>query len=246
MKLSIEHVYKQLEIPDEKNKSRIVDILSDVNIEFSGAKIHTVIGPSGSGKTTLLRMINKLDSPTKGKIRLHDQDISEIPPRELRKHIGMVFQVPALFRGTIMDNVAYGPRLFKKDFSERDAKSLLEKVGLEQLNPNQNVENLSVGQQQRISFARALANEPQILLLDEPTSALDPTTAKNLLDLTRTINQELGICIIMVTHIMEHAKRIADSVCLLVDGKVAEIGETSQFFEKPRTEIAQNFIRGEM
>ncbi|NOZ61512.1 MAG: phosphate ABC transporter ATP-binding protein [Calditrichaeota bacterium] len=246
MKLTVAHVFKQIQIPDEENELRRIDILSDVSVDFLGAKIHTVIGPSGSGKTTLLRMVNKLDSPTKGKILIEDQDIAEIPPRELRKQIGMVFQTPALFRGTITDNVAYGPALFKRKFSETDVKNLLEKVGLKELNPNRNVENLSVGQQQRISFARALANEPRILLLDEPTSALDPTAANNLLDLIRSINQELGICIIMVTHIMEHAKRIADSVCLLVGGKVVETGETRQFFQQPHTEIAQNFIRGEM
>ncbi len=246
MKLSIEHVYKQIKIYDENGDLKEVNILNDICIDLHGTKINTIIGPSGSGKTTLLRMINKLDSPTRGKILLNGQDIAEISPRELRKCFGMVFQVPALFRGTVLENVAFGPRLYKKDFNEKHAKKFLKMVGLENLNPNQNVENLSLGQQQRISFARALANEPQLLLLDEPTSALDPTTAFNLLDLIRSINRELGIGIIMVTHVMDHAKRIADDVCLLVEGKVVESGDSAQFFEKPKTEIARKFIRGEM
>ena len=190
--------------------------------------------------------MNKLETPEQGAIFYGQTDYHHIPPRQLRKDIGMVFQTPALFRGTIIDNITYGPRLYKETISKDIGQNYLKVVGLGDIDPNRDVETLSIGQQQRISFARALANEPKVLLLDEPTSALDPSTANNLLDLIKKINQQFGIDIIMVTHVMEHAKRIADTICFLVQGGVIECGEASSFFERPETDLARKFIRGEL
>ena len=158
----------------------------------------------------------------------------------------MVFQSPSLFRGTIFENVSYGPNLFKQEMSREQVKELLKIVDLDGIEPNRDVDNLSLGQQQRVSFARALANQPTVLLLDEPTSALDPSSSNNILDLIKRINQELGISIIMVTHIMEHAQRIADEICLLVEGKIIEKGKATSFFKQPETEIARKFVKGEL
>ena len=158
----------------------------------------------------------------------------------------MVFQTPALFRGTVFENISYGPRLYETNISISIAEHYLKTVGMGDIDPNRDVETLSVGQQQRVSFARALANEPKVLLLDEPTSALDPSAANNLLDLVKKINHNLGLSIIMVTHVMEHARRIADRVCLLVNGRIVESGEAASFFNDPGTAIAQKFIRGEL
>jgi ABC-type methionine transport system ATPase subunit len=216
-----------------------------VTVDFFGGHIQMIIGPSGSGKTTLLRLLNKLETPEEGKICYQQTDYDNIPPRQLRKDIGMVFQFPALFRGTIFDNITYGPELYQKNITKDIVSANLKIVGLKDLEPKREVETLSMGQQQRISFARALANEPRILLLDEPTAALDPTSANNLLDLIKKINFELGITIIMVTHVMEHAKRIADGICFLVQGNMIECSEADSFFEQPRTELARKFIRGE-
>jgi len=246
MKITIRNVWKSRKVEDENGGSKELKILSDINIEFCGSCIQAIFGPSGSGKTTLLRLINKLDSADKGIIFFDDVPIDSIPPRQLRKDVGMVFQVPALFRGSIFDNLSFGPTIYKKKFNTEQANRLMEIVGLNEVDQSRDVGTLSVGQQQRISFARSLANEPKVLLLDEPTSALDPSAANNLLDLIKKINKEMGVSIIMVSHILEHAKRIADFICLLVEGKIVENGSASSFFKQPQTEVAQKFIRGEL
>lgn len=243
--ISLQHVWKRKKIRNSDQLTELV-VLSDMSVEFCGGCIQMIIGPSGSGKTTLLRLLNKLELPDAGRIFWRATDYATISPRQLRKDIGMVFQTPALFRGTIYDNIAFGPGLHQKKMTEDFGRSFLTLVGLGDIDPSREVETLSVGQQQRVSFARALANEPRILLLDEPTSALDPSTANNLLDLIKKINQELGISIIMVTHVMEHARRIADTVCFLVQGRVIECGEAPSFFEQPKTELARKFVRGEL
>ena len=246
MQISIEHLWKQKKILNDAGQLTELTILSDISIEFCGTCIQMILGPSGSGKTTLLRLLNKLESPSRGKILYNGNDMNSIPPRELRKEVGMVFQSPSLFRGTIFENVSYGPNLFKQEMSREQVKQLLKIVDLDGIEPNRDVDNLSLGQQQRVSFARALANQPKVLLLDEPTSALDPSSSNNILDLIKRINQELGISIIMVTHIMEHAKKIADDICLLVEGKIIEKGKAAPFFKQPETEIARKFVKGEL
>ena len=246
MKFTLEHVTKWKWIEGKNNAKKKLIILDDISFDSCGDNIHVIVGPSGSGKTTLLRLLNKLESPDQGRILLNGQDITHIPPRELRKNVGMVFQVPALFKGTIEENILYGPRLNKSQHLYPEVKRLMEIVGLKDIESSREIDNLSVGQQQRVSFARALANEPKILLLDEPTSALDPSAANNLLDLVKKINRELNIDIVIVTHIMQHAHRIADSVCLLAAGKIVEQGMAKGFFKQPQTEIGQKFIRGEL
>ena len=243
--ISVSHVWKQKKVHDN-GKVKELTVLNDVTINFCGGCIQMIVGPSGGGKTTLLRLLNKLETPDRGKIFYNETDLTSISSRQLRKEIGMVFQTPALFRGTVLENIIYGPRLFNDHVSSEIAVKFLKVVGLAEIDPGRNVDTLSIGQQQRVSFARALANEPKVLLLDEPTSALDPSAAKNLLDLVQKINREFGISIIMVTHVMEHARRIADTVCLLYEGRVTECGPAHLFFDNPKTEIAQKFIIGEL
>jgi len=245
VEISVRHVWKRKKVKDN-NKIIDLTVLSDVTVDFCGGCVQMLIGPSGSGKTTLLRLLNKLENPDEGTIYYDHIDLASYPPRRLRKNIGMVFQTPALFRGTIFDNISFGPRLYKENISLDIAENYLKVVGLGDIDPNRDVDTLSVGQQQRVSFARALANEPTVLLLDEPTSALDPSATNNLLALVKKINQEMGISIIMVTHVMEHAKRIADRICFLMRGRVIECGDADSFFEQPKTELVKKFIRGEL
>lgn len=245
VEISVRHVWKRKKVRDNNKVIEII-VLSDVTLNFCGGCIQIIIGPSGSGKTTLLRLLNKLEMPDEGNILYNRTDFASIASRQLRKDIGMVFQTPALFRGTINDNITFGPRLYNENISKDIGENYLKVVGLGDIDPNRDVETLSVGQQQRVSFARALANEPKVLLLDEPTSALDPSAANNLLDLVKKINQELGLSIIMVTHVMEHAKRIADTICFLDQGRIVECGAAVSFFEQPKTELAKKFIRGEL
>ncbi len=244
--ISIQKVWKHKKVKDGNGAIINLTILSDVTVDFYGGCVQMIIGPSGGGKTTLLRLLNKLETPDRGNIFYHQTDLPKIPPRQLRKEIGMVFQTPALFRGTIFDNISFGPRLYKGNIFTDIGEHYLKVVGLGNIDPDRDVDTLSVGQQQRVAFARALANDPKVLLLDEPTSALDPSAANNLLDLVKKINRELELSIIMVTHVMEHAKRIADMICLLVEGRVIECGEVASFFEQPKTDLAKKFIRGEL
>lgn len=230
----------------KKNQKHKLSILDNISLKISGINIHAIVGPSGSGKTTLLRLLNKLESPNSGDIYLGDQNLTQIPSKNLRNKVGMVFQVPALFDGKILDNILFGPRLNKLNDSIDKAQELLNIVGLHDIDLHRDAASLSIGQQQRVSFARGLANQPKILLLDELTSALDPTAASNLLDLTLKINKEMGIKIIFVTHILYHAKYIADDVCLLIDGKVEEHSLAQDFFKNPQTVVGQNFIDGKL
>ncbi|OQX95531.1 hypothetical protein B6I21_04945 [candidate division KSB1 bacterium 4572_119] len=246
MKIEIKNLWKNKTVRSEDGTDVELTILSDINLELNGSCIQIVLGPSGSGKTTLLRMLNKLESPTRGKIYYNGINYDSIPPRELRKDIGMVFQSSALFPGTIFENVLFGPRLRTRKVSDLNISRILKMVNLSDISIFREVDKLSQGQQQRVSLARALANEPKVLLLDEPTSALDPSAANKLLDLFRKINDQTGINIVMVTHIMDHAKRIGDRICLLVDGKIVEKNSIDSFFDNPGTEVAKKFIRGEL
>ena len=126
------------------------EVLKKINLSLEEKKFIGIVGPNGGGKTTLLRLLNKLDSPSEGIIYLNNKDISTIPPRTLRKEIGMVFQLPALFSGTIEENIQFGPKLLKKEINIKDIKYLLKIVGLEHIELNREVEKLSIGQQQRL------------------------------------------------------------------------------------------------
>lgn len=243
--ISISHVTKQKKVHDN-GKMKDLPVLNDITVDFCGGCIQMIVGPSGGGKTTLLRLLNKLETPDRGAIFYNGIDIASLSSRQLRKEIGMVFQTPALFRGTIIDNIVFGPRLFNEHVSIAGAEKYLNVVGLTGIELSRNIDSLSVGQQQRVSFARALANVPKVLLLDEPTSALDPSAAKNLLDLVQRINRDFGISVIMVTHVMEHARRIADTVCLLHEGRIIEGGPARVFFDNPETVITKKFIAGEL
>lgn len=246
MHIRLEHVWKMKPESNAKRTIRSVTILSDISVEFCGECVEVILGPSGSGKTTMLRLLNKLESPSRGRIYYDDVDSDSISPRTIRKDVGMVFQVPALFRGSVFDNIAFGRQLNKQKLETKEARHYLDIVGLGKIDLERDVDSLSLGQQQRVSFARALANDPRILLLDEPTSALDPSAANNLLDLVKKINQELKIGIIMVTHALEHAQRISDLIFLLVEGRFVENRDAASFFKNPRNDVTKKFIRGEL
>ncbi|MBN2008893.1 phosphate ABC transporter ATP-binding protein [candidate division KSB1 bacterium] len=245
MIFSLQHVSKWKTLHNSDKGKKQISILNDISIDTCGHSIHVILGPSGSGKTTLLRLLNKLESPSAGSIFLDGIDIATIPAGTLRQRVGMVLQVPALFDGTVAENIGYGPALRKLKINDESIRTLLTQVGLADIDIHRDVKQLSIGQQQRISFARALANRPEMLLLDEPTSALDPGTSSRLLELVESIHQELGIGIIMVTHMLQHAKRLATSVCLLIAGKIVEHNQAEKFFEHPDTEAARQFINGD-
>jgi putative ABC transport system ATP-binding protein len=185
----------------------------------------SVVGPSGSGKSTLLRLLNRLADPDSGTVVYEGKDVREYDPLALRREVSLVPQLPALIEGTVHDNVAYGPRLAGHSF---DARSCLELAGLDPDFETRDSAKLSVGEQQRVMLARALALEPRVLLLDEPTSALD-RSARDAVEATlRGLRTRTAISTVVVTHDMEQARRLADYVVRIDAGRVEAQGTAEE------------------
>ena len=219
------------------------EILRGVTFAVQAGEVFSVVGPSGAGKSTLLRTINRLVESTAGNIFLDGAPIEEINPLELRRRIGMVFQLPALFGDTVEDSVLYGVRLAGKC---ADVERLLGLAGLAPSLASRNPQSLSVGQQQRVSIARALALEPEVLLMDEPTSALDKAARQRIEDLIGQLNKELGLTIVVVSHALDQVERIADRVVLLIEGRSEGEWSKEEFFGKGVGEKARRFVEGEL
>ncbi len=217
-------------------------IINNISVRIDRKGITGIIGPSGSGKSTFLRLLNRLISATTGRISLDEKSYDTIPVRELRKRIGLVQQRPYLFAKTVEDNLTYGPRIWGVSLSKKDLIELLDKVALPHEFLDRDVENLSGGEQQRVSVARSLANNPDILLLDEPTSALDIVSEEILENTIRNLSQE-GIKIIIVTHSLEQTKRLTDQLLFLKDGKFIEKTSTKEFFHKYNEKEIRGFFK---
>jgi putative ABC transport system ATP-binding protein len=200
-------------------------IVNDISLEVRRGELFGLVGPSGSGKSSLLRLLNRLDEPTHGTVFLEDQDYRQIAPQELRRRIGMVTQRPFLFPGDIAANLRFGPAQRGETLPDSEIASLLERVGLPGF-AARNVANLSGGEQQRVSLARALANRPEILLLDEPTSALDEQAKTGVEDLVRNLVSADGYTFVLVTHDREQARRVCDRVAIIEAGRLVQIGGT--------------------
>ena len=198
-------------------------ILSGINFEIKAGERVAIFGPSGAGKSTLIRLINRLDEPTSGTIRVDGEDYRSIPPRILRQRLGMVLQHPNLFPGTVADNLRFGPSAHGKTLTDDALRALLAGVDLAGFE-DRDVSKLSGGEAQRVNLARTLANEPEALLLDEPTSALDQA-AKNEVEETilSVINTQKVTCI-LVTHDQAQVQRLAERVLLLESGQILADG----------------------
>ncbi|MEJ5357911.1 MAG: phosphate ABC transporter ATP-binding protein [Desulfobacterales bacterium] len=215
---------------EARGLSRVVSgkpLLQGIDLGIPRRETLAVIGPSGSGKSTLLRLLNRLDEPTAGTVFLDGTDYREIPPRELRRRVGMVMQSPHLFPGTVADNVGYGPRQRNAPLSESDIEALLERVGLAGY-ASREVSHLSGGEAQRVSLARTLANDPEVLLLDEPTSALDDEAERGIEALVRDITRGRSMTCVIVTHDLPQAARLADRVAILDAGRVKALGSPQE------------------
>jgi putative ABC transport system ATP-binding protein len=186
-----------------------------------------IFGPSGSGKSSLLRLLNRLDEPTAGTVYLHEADYRQIPPPELRRKIGMVTQRPFLFPGTVADNLRFGPRQRGQDLTDAQIEDLLAGVRLSGFGPR-DVANLSGGEAQRVSFARTLANQPEVLLLDEPTSALDEEAKREVEAVIQKITREQGIPCVLVTHDAAQVQRLAHHTLILEEGRIVRTGLTTE------------------
>jgi putative ABC transport system ATP-binding protein len=202
-------------------------LISDITVQVQPGEVLAVVGPSGAGKSTFLRLLNRLDEPTSGTVRLNGQDYRELAPRELRRRVGMVMQMAYLFPGTVAENIAFGPWQRGERLAAEQIDALLERVGLPGYH-NRNVITLSGGEAQRVSVARTLANVPEALLLDEPTSALDDVSARGIEELVLGIIRERRMTCVIVTHNTAQAHRIADRTMILEAGKLVAIGPTRE------------------
>jgi ABC-type multidrug transport system fused ATPase/permease subunit len=196
-------------------------VLHEVTAGFRRGAVTALVGPSGAGKTTLLRCLNRLEEPTEGRVLLDGEDVRRIDPRRLRRRVGMVFQTPVLFEGDVRANLAYG-------LAAADDQRLAEALEAARLEPSfldRDARRLSVGEGQRVTIARALVRDPEALLLDEPTSALDRDAAGGVEHLVRRLAEERGLTVVLVTHDLEQAERVADVAVLLAGGRVALAGD---------------------
>ncbi len=202
-------------------------IVDEISLEVQAAEVLAIVGPSGSGKTSLLRLLNRLDEPTSGTVFLAGTDYRQLPPRDLRRRVGMVTQRPFLFPGTVADNVRFGPRQRGEVLPDLTVDDVLQRVGLSRYG-SRDVSNLSGGEAQRVSLARALANSPEILLMDEPTSALDETAKLGVESLIRHVIGDSRLTCIIVTHDTAQARRMAESVLVLENGRAVRHGPISE------------------
>ncbi|URE19956.1 ABC transporter [Musa troglodytarum] len=264
-KLQVRDLTKQSETTGEM-------ILSKVNLDVPEGMIMGIIGPSGSGKSTLLRALNRLWEPPSGSVLLDGHDICKLDVLTLRRRVGMLFQLPALFdgsvdeqlrhgdwtvpikkckgeknkesagAGSVAENVRYGPQLKGKKLTEEEVKKLLSLADLDPALASKAASQLSVGQAQRVALARTLANDPEVLLLDEPTSALDPISTQNIEEAIVRLKESRRMTTVLVSHSVKQIQRIADLVCLLVAGEMVEVLEPARLSEAQHP-MARRFLQ---
>ena len=228
-------------------------VFDDLELKIDHPGIYVISGPSGCGKSTLLKSINRMNDlvegcRVEGEIIFDGQNIKQMEVNTLRKRVGMVFQKPNPFPMSIYDNIAYGPRTHgirkKSELDDIVEKSLRGGAIWDEVKDrlNSSALGLSGGQQQRLCIARALAVEPEVLLMDEPTSALDPISTSKIEDLATELKKDYTI--VMVTHNMQQATRISDETVFFLLGEVIEKGSTRQIFTKPKEKKTEDYISG--
>lgn len=243
-----DYIFKTVNLGKTYSGENEVVALKNINIEIAPGDIFGIIGLSGAGKSTLVRCLNLLEKPTEGQVFFDGRDLQSLSQKELlltRQSIGMIFQnFNLLNQRTTIGNICYpleiSGKLNKKERIEK-AQKLLEIVGLSdkaKAYPSQ----LSGGQKQRIAIARALANDPKVILCDEATSALDPTTTQSILSLLKEINKTFGVTIVIITHEMKVIENICNKVAVIDNSEIAEIGDVSDVFVHPKSSIAKKLI----
>lgn len=223
-------------------------VLQIETLEIYAGEVLAIVGPSGAGKSTLLRLLNFLEQPAAGYLTFEGAPLNgEVPPLELRRKATTVFQQPILLNRTVAANVAYGLKLRGQNGKqvEQAVEQALERVGLSDL-ADAPARTLSGGEAQRVALARALVIRPSVLLLDEPTANLDPYNVKLIEQIITEVNHEQGTTLVLVTHNIFQAKRLADRTALVLDGRLIECADTVTFFESPTDPRTAAFVRGDM
>ena len=219
-----------------------VTVLNDINLYIRKKEFVTLLGPSGCGKTTTLRIIGGFEYPTTGKVTFDGKDITSLPP--YKRRVNTVFQKYALFPHlNVRDNIAFGLKLKKMPKSEINKRvdKMLDLVNLSGYG-KRSVDSLSGGQQQRIAIARALVNEPEVLLLDEPLGALDLKLRKEMQLELKSMQQRLGITFLYVTHDQEEALTMSDNIVVMNAGRILQIGSPKTIYDEPKNAFVANFI----
>jgi tungstate transport system ATP-binding protein len=219
-------------------------VLSVGHLAVSEHEALVIVGPNGAGKSTLLRLLNFLEPPGRGEIRFHGQLIAHPAPLDLRRKVTTVFQRPTLLSRSVSDNIAYGLRVRGREPKE-PTRMLVDRLALQGLE-RAPATRLSGGEAQRVALGRALAVEPEVLLLDEPTANLDPYNLGLVEGLIQELRAERRCTLIVVTHNVFQARRLADRVAMLHEGKLIEVAEAAEFFDHPRDARAAAFVRGEL
>jgi tungstate transport system ATP-binding protein len=239
-----EFVYRLQDVSKKYDGRCVVQVLS---LGIKRGEIFSLVGPSGSGKSTLLRLLNFLEVPTTGCIHFLDSEFSnrESVPLIYRRRVTTVFQHPVLLKRTVHANVGYGLYLRGIRNSKYLIEEALRRVGL-QAYANQRATTLSGGEAQRVALARAIVIKPDVLLLDEPTANLDPYNVGMIEEIITNLNEQLGTTVLLVTHNIFQAKRLAHRTALMLEGQIIEEADVNTFFESPQDPRTTEFVRGEM
>ena len=237
-------VYRLQNVTKAYNGRRVLEV---DQLKIQRGEIFALVGPSGAGKSTLLRLLNFLEPPTEGRIRFLDVEFGpgQAMPLRLRRRVTTVFQRPILLNRSVQANIAYGLGLRGQRETEENVSRALEQVGLSGL-ARQRARTLSGGEAQRVALARAIVLQPDVLLLDEPTANLDPYNVGLIEDIVQLLNRERGVTLVLVTHNVFQAKRLAHRVALMLEGQIVEVADVETFFESPSDPRTDAFVRGEM
>ncbi len=222
-------------------------VLDVPDLSIRKGEILAVVGPSGSGKSTLLRLLAFLETPTRGQILFDNFPFTPLTaemPLALRRRVTLVFQRPVLFNASVRANVAYGLGLRGERNHHQRVEQALRDVGMEKM-AHVRARTLSGGEIQRTALARAIVLQPEVLLLDEPTANLDPYNVRLIEELIQRLNRQQGMTLVVVTHNVFQARRLAHRTALLLEGKLVEVAETPSFFENPADPRTRAFIQGE-
>ena len=241
---TMDFVYRLLNVSKEYEGRRVLQV---ENLKIGRSEVFALVGPSGAGKSTLLRLLNFLEPPTAGRIRFQDVEFTANQPVPLpyRRRVTTVFQRPILLNRSVQANVGYGLGLRGLRGADSEIEKALEQVGLQAL-ARQRARTLSGGEAQRVALARAIVLEPDVLLLDEPTANLDPYNVGLIEEIVTKLNRERGTTLVLVTHNVFQAKRLAHRVALMLDSQIIEVADVEAFFESPQDPRTAAFVRGEM
>jgi tungstate transport system ATP-binding protein len=237
-------VYRLQNVSKEYEGRRVLQV---DHLKIERGEVFALVGPSGAGKSTLLRLLNFLEPPTSGRIRFLDAEFSTGQPMPLthRRRVTTVFQRPILLNRSVQANVGYGLSLRHRRDSSGEIEKALDQVGLRHLS-RQRARTLSGGEAQRVALARAIVLQPDVLLLDEPTANLDPYNVGLIEEIVTKLNRERDTTLVLVTHNVFQARRLAHRVGLMLDSQIVEVADVETFSESPHDPRTAAFVRGEM